>query len=249
MIREVWLAKSVVINIVLGLPWWARTEFQSIAIWLSKFFLRVLIFSSFIKVTPSLLHWLVLLCSWITHGPYGSSLRHLTFAFQPESCHVAILFIDLFSFVCFVLSMQSRKFFFCFFIIYVEISMWRRWHFKRHCCLGNDHMFCIWRTECTNKNSVNNTTWKSYSWTSLFVGKLNYGASFIRIPFSLFPPQHFYLFEVLFPNIYLKKYKEFVLVKMCVNTLFCCLHGVFVNSVGLLGYFYGSCSLERCLIG
>ena len=99
------------------------------------------------------------------------------------------------------------------------------------------------------KLKFNNTKWKSYSWTSLFVGKLNYGASFIRIPFSLFPPQHFYLFEVLFPNIYLKRYKEFVLVKMCVNTLFCNLHGVFVNSVGLLGYFYGSCSLERCLIG
>ena len=52
------------------------------------------------------------------------------------------------------------------------------------------------------KLKFNNTKWKSYSWTSLFVGKLNYGASFIRIPFSLFPPQHFYLFEVLFPNIY-----------------------------------------------
>ena len=132
------------------LPWWTRIEFQSIAIWLSKFFLRALMFSSFIKVTPSLLHRLVLLCSWITHGPYGSSLRHLTFAFQPKSCHVVILFIDLFSFVCFVLSMQSREFFFCLFKIYVQISMWRRWHFKRHCCLGNHHMFCIWRAKCTN---------------------------------------------------------------------------------------------------
>ena len=59
------------------------------------------------------------------------------------------------------------------------------------------------------------------SWTSLFSGKLNYGASFIGIPFSVFPPQHFYLFEVLFPNLSKKVQRIYVGVDVCSYIVLC----------------------------